>query len=367
MKQEKQMNILLFVTTILLTLIGVIMVYSASQIWAEFKFNDRYYYLWRQLIFASIGLLGMYIISKIDYQIYKKNASFIFLVGLGLLIMVLLPGIGIVRGGARSWIGIGTFSIQPSEFMKIACIMLVSKYLSDYYHDMKKIKYVLLLLCVLLLVFGLVMLQPDFGTGMVIVATVIVMLFVSGVDLSYFLYLILAGLGGITLLIISAPYRLQRIFAYLDPWSDPLGAGFQIIQSLYAIAPGGLFGVGFGNSIQKYFYLPEPQTDFIFAIIIEELGFIGGVAILILYTTFLITSLQISYKAKDLFGKFLALGITLTIFIQFFINIGVVIGLLPVTGITLPFLSYGGSSLTVTLLGVGIILNISKYQNDDEV
>ncbi|QVK17060.1 putative lipid II flippase FtsW [Mycoplasmatota bacterium] len=365
MKQENQMNILLFVTTLLLTLIGVVMVYSASQIWAEYKFNDKAYYLWRQLIFASIGILGMYVISKINYQIYKMNSTKIFLFVLILLIIVLLPGVGIVRGGARSWIGIGTFSIQPSEFMKIGCIIIISKYLSDYYADMKKPKYVLLLLGVIILVFGLIMLQPDFGTGMVIIATVVIMLFVSGVNLSYFLYLILAGLGGVTLLIISAPYRLKRIFAYLDPWSDPLGAGFQIIQSLYAIAPGGLFGVGYGNSIQKYFYLPEPQTDFIFAIIIEELGFIGGVTILLLYATFLITSLKISYHAKDLFGKFLALGITLIIFIQFFINIGVVIGLLPVTGVTLPFLSYGGSSLTVTLLGVGIILNISKHQIDN--
>ncbi len=365
MKQEQPMNTLLFVTTLLLTLIGVVMVFSASQAWAAFKFDDKYYYLWRQMIFATTGIIGMYVVSKIDYHIYKTNATKIFLIVLFLLIIVLLPGIGIVRGGARSWIGIGSFSIQPSEFMKIACIVLMSKYLSDYYADMKKPKYILLLLGVIILVFGVIMLQPDFGTGMVIVATSVIILFVSGVNLSYFLYLIIAGLGGVTLLIISAPYRLQRIFAFLDPWSDPLGAGFQIIQSLYAIAPGGLFGVGFGNSIQKYFYLPEPQTDFIFAIILEELGFIGGVAILILYTTFLITSLNISFKANDLFGKFLALGITLTIFIQFFINIGVVIGLLPVTGVTLPFLSYGGSSLTVTLLGVGVILNISKYQTEE--
>ncbi len=362
MKQENHVNMPLLITTILLTMTGVIMVYSASQIWALYKHGDEYYYLWRQLIFAVMGILGMFVVSKIDYLIYKTHATKIFLFVLFLLIIVLLPGIGIVRGGARSWIGIGSFSIQPSEFMKIACIIFVSKYLSDYYKDMKKPLSVLLLLGVILLVFGLIMLQPDFGTGMIIVATIVVMLFVAGVDLSYFIYLIIAGLAGITALIISAPYRLQRIFAYLDPWSDPLGAGFQIIQSLYAIAPGGIFGVGFGNSIQKYFYLPEPQTDFIYAIIIEEMGFIGGVVILFLYTVFLLTSLKLSLNAKDLFGKFLALGITLTIFIQFFINIGVVIGLLPVTGVTLPFLSYGGSSLTVTLLSVGIILNISKHQ-----
>ncbi len=365
MGESGKINTLLFVTTLLLTFIGVVMVYSASQVWAQFKYNNEYYYLWRQLIFAGIGIIGMIFISKIDYHLYRNNASKIFLFVFFLLIIVLIPGIGIIRGGARSWIGIGSFSLQPSEFMKIACIILLSKYLSDYYKDMKKPKYIIMLLGVIILVFGVIMLQPDFGTGMIIIATAILILFVSGVNLSYFLYLGLAGAGGIVLLIISAPYRLQRIFAYLDPWSDPLGAGFQIIQSLYAIAPGGVFGVGFGNSIQKSFYLPEPQTDFIFAIILEELGFIGGVAIIILYLIFLLTSLKISYHAVDLFGKFLALGITLTIFIQFFINIGVVIGLLPVTGVTLPFLSYGGSSLAVTLLGVGIILNVSKYQHDD--
>jgi|SRR5690554_4198736 len=365
MKQTNKMNMLLLTTTVMLTIIGLIMVYSASQVWAEFKFGDKFYYLWRQLIFAVLGILGMLLVSKIDYTLYKKYATKIFLIVLFLLIIVLIPGLGIVRGGARSWIGIGSFSIQPSEFMKIASVILISKYLSDYYKDMKQPISILLLLGIIISIFGLIMLQPDFGTGLVIIATIIVMLFVSGVNISYFVYLLLVGLAGITVLIISAPYRLERIFAFLDPWSDPLGSGFQIIQSLYAIAPGGLFGVGIGGSIQKYFYLPEPQTDFIFAIIIEELGFIGGTIILTLYTTFLLTSLSLSLNAKDLFGKFLALGITSMIFIQFFINIGVVIGLLPVTGITLPFLSYGGSSLTVTLLGVGIVLNISKYQNEN--
>ncbi|MDF2700154.1 MAG: cell division protein FtsW [Haloplasmataceae bacterium] len=364
MRQEKRFNRVLFVTTLLLTSIGVLMVYSAGSIWAAEKYGNQYYYLIRQLVFASIGVLGMLLVSQINYQIYKKHSTKIFLGVMVLLILVLIPGIGLVRGGARSWIGVGAFSIQPSEFVKIAVIIILSKYLSDFYRDMKKPKYIILLLVVIVTVFGVIMLQPDFGTGMVIVTTSVIILFVAGVDLKYFLFLGAAGIGGIAMLIISAPYRLQRIFAYLDPWSDPLGAGFQIIQSLYAVAPGGLFGVGFGNSIQKYFYLPEPQTDFIFAIILEELGFIGGVVIFIIYTVFLLTSLKISYQSKDLFGKFLSLGIALIIFIQFFINIGVVIGLIPVTGVTLPFLSYGGSSLTVTLLGVGIILNISKYQQE---
>lgn len=362
MKRQTTLSSVLIITTILLTVIGIVMVFSASYIWANFKYDNPYHYFFRQLIFGSIGIIGMFVTSKFPYQLYKQHATKIFFFVLGLLIIVLIPGIGIVRGGARSWIGIGSFSIQPSEFMKIACIILLSKYLSDNYVDMEKPLYILLLLGIVIVVFGLIMLQPDFGTGMIIVATTVVMLFVAGVNLTYFIYLLIAGGAGITVLIISAPYRLRRIFAYLDPWSDPLGAGFQIIQSLYAISPGGLFGVGLGNSIQKHFYLPEPQTDFIFAILVEELGFIGGAFVLFLYTIFFLSSLKISLKAKDNFGRFLALGITISIFLQFFINIGVVIGLLPVTGVTLPFLSYGGSSLTVTLVGVGIILNISKHQ-----
>ncbi|ERJ12837.1 stage V sporulation protein E [Haloplasma contractile] len=360
MEKNKRMNLKILFTTLLLVTIGTIMVYSSSMIWSEYKFNDRQFYLWRQLIFASAGILGMILVANIDYRLYKKHATKLFVVTLILLILVLIPGVGMVRGGARSWIGIGSFSIQPSEFMKIAIVVLVSKYLSDHYKDVEKTKYILFLLATILFVFGIIMLQPDFGTGMVVVATCVIILFVAGVNIKYFFYMALMGAGGIALLIISAPYRLKRIFAYLDPWSDPLGAGFQIIQSLYAIAPGGLFGVGLFNSRQKYFYLPEPQTDFIFAITVEELGFIGAAIIICLYTWFFIECLKTSISAKDLFGKFLSLGITAIIFIQVFINIGVVIGLLPVTGVTLPFLSYGGSSLTVTLLGVGIILNISR-------
>jgi len=187
------------------------------------------------------------------------------------------------------------------------------------------------------------------------------MLFVCGVPIRYFMYFILTGVAGIVALVISAPYRLARITAYLDPWSDPIGSGFQIIQSLYAIAPGGLFGAGLGNSVQKYFYLPEPQTDFIFAIISEELGFIGSVSVLILFILFFARCTFLILKTDDLFAKYIIVGIMSMLMIQVMINIGVVIGLLPVTGITLPLMSYGGSSLTVTLLSIGIILNISRY------
>ena len=205
------------------------------------------------------------------------------------------------------------------------------------------------------------MLEPDFGTGVVIVMTIVALLFVSGVKLSFFIKIGLVGLVGVVVLIIIAPYRLLRILSFLNPWTDPLGSGFQIIQSLYAIGPGGLLGLGLGNSIQKHFYLPEPQTDFIFAIISEELGFLGVIIVASLFTIIIYQGFKIAINCEDKFGKYLAFGITFGLSFQAILNLMVVVGLIPVTGVTLPFLSYGGSSLLSSLLGMSILLNISKY------
>ena len=219
------------------------------------------------------------------------------------------------------------------------------------------------ILLVIFLFFGLIMLEPDFGTGMVIVVSLMFMLFITNTKLTFFGIMGVLGIGGISGLIIVAPYRLARILSFLNPWSDPLGSGFQIIQSLYAIGPSGLFGKGFGNSIQKHFYLPEPQTDFIFAIISEEFGFIGILVIAFLFLTLFYNTLKVSLECNDLFGKYLSFGLVISLILQAVLNICVVIGLVPVTGVTLPFLSYGGSSLLVTMASVGIILNIAKDKN----
>jgi len=280
------------------------------------------------------------------------------------LILVLIPGIGSVRNGSRSWFGIGSFGIQPSEAAKLGIIIFVSKYLCNNENSIKDIKRgVLPVLLITLFMFGIIMLQPDFGTGTILVMSIIGLLFVSGVNMNFFIKLGFIGLAGVAGLIIIAPYRLQRILSFLNPWSDPLGSGFQIIQSLYAIGPGGLFGMGFLNSIQKHFYLPEPQTDFIFSIISEEFGFLGILIISILFLTLIITCFKISIKSNDLFGKYLAFGITFQLTFQALLNLMVVIGLIPVTGVTLPFLSYGGSSLLITLSSMGVLLNISRYGN----
>ncbi len=361
---KHQINKKLFIVIILLVAFGLLMVYSASNVVALYKYNDKTYFLKRQLIFAIIGIALMILFIHIDIRKIYKATSFIYLFAIIMLILVLIPGIGVVRGGARSWIGIGSFSIQPSEFMKLAIILLIAKYLSKNYQDLKHPLTFINILILIMSSFLLIMLQPDFGTGLVLVLSSILLLFCAGAPLKYFIILIAIGLIGITGLIISAPYRLERIFAFLDPWRDPLGSGFQSIQALFAIAPSGLFGLGFNHSMQKHFFLPEPQNDFIFAIVCEEFGLIGGLILIGVFIYIIVETIKIALHVDDRYLKFLALGIGLSLFTQVFINIGVVIGLLPVTGITLPILSYGGSSLVLTLIFLGIIINISQYTEE---
>lgn len=355
----KKFNIPLFISITVLSLFGLLMVYSSSYIWAEYKYNDPYKYLKSQGLFLILGIITMLIVSKIDYKKYYKYSSKIFSACFILIILVLF--IGTERNGSKSWFGIGSFGIQPSEFMKLAMIIFTSKYLYNNKKDIGNIKKgVLPILGLTLIIFILIMLQPDFGTGIILVMGVIGLLFVGGVDLKFFLKIAVLGILGIIGLIIAAPYRLKRILSFLNPWTDPLGSGFQIIQSLYAIGPGGLFGFGLGSSRQKHFYLPEPQTDFIFSIISEEFGFMGVLIVSSLFFFIIYKSIKIALKCEDLFGKYLAFGIVFILAFQATLNLSVVIGLLPVTGVTLPFLSYGGSSLLITLASMGIILNISK-------
>jgi cell division protein FtsW len=278
-----------------------------------------------------------------------------------LLILVLIPGIGTIRNGARSWFGIGSFGIQPSEFTKLGLIIFTAKYLTKNDKKIKKSIFLIVpIFIITILIFGLIMLQPDFGTGMVIICSIMALLFIAGINLKLFINVGILGLIGIAFLIAMAPYRLMRIISFLDPWKDPLGSGFQIIQSLYAIGPGGLLGMGFGKSIQKQFYLPEPQTDFIFSIISEEFGFMGILIVSFFFGLIFYRSMMIALNSNDIFAKYLVFGIIFQIIFQATLNLMVVVGMVPVTGITLPFLSYGGSSLLITLTGIGIILNISR-------
>lgn len=359
---KKNIDLILFFAVIIISIFGIIMIYSSSSIWAEYKFNDSLKYLKLQSIFLIIGTILMIIISKIPYTYYKDKANIILFVCFLLLILVIIPGIGKIRNGSRSWFGIGGFGIQPSEFMKLALIIFTSKYLCNNEKDIKNIKKgVFPILGITLLIFALIMLQPDFGTGVIIVMSIIGLLFISGINMKFFYISGIFGLIGAVILILIAPYRFKRILSFIDPWIDPLGSGFQAIQSLFAIGPGGLLGLGLGNSIQKHFYLPEPQTDFIFAIISEELGFLGIIIISILFLTIIYRGIKISLSSTDLFAKYLSFGITFQLAFQTLLNLMVVVSLIPITGVTLPFLSYGGSSLLITLCEMGVLLNISRY------
>ena len=329
----KKIDYKLLIAVLLLSIFGIIMIYSSSSIWSEYKFDDKYRFLKLQSIFFILGSVFMYILSKINYKYYLKKANIILIVCFILLILVLIPGIGTIRNGSRSWFGIGGFGIQPSEFMKLAIIIFISKYLNNYPKSVKNIKKgVIPILSVSILAFALIMLQPDLGTGAIILVTTIGLLFVSGVDFSFFTKIGILGLAGLAGLILMAPYRIKRILAFIDPWTDPLGTGFQSIQSLFAIGPGGLLGFGLGNSIQKHFYLPEPQTDFIFSIICEELGILGIIIVASFFIYIIYRSLKISIECKDLFGKYLAFGITFQLAFQTLLNLSVVVGLVPITG-----------------------------------
>jgi cell division protein FtsW len=361
-RSRMQMDWPLLIATLMILTIGLVMVYSASAVLALNQHGDSFFFVKRQLIFAGLGVVIMLLLQRLDYMILRKWATPILILCFLLLIAVLIPGIGVVRGGARSWLGIGSFGIQPSEFMKMGLIVFLATFLSQRTQYMESfVKGLLPPLLLIGLAFALIMLQPDLGTGAVLVGATMMMIYAAGARIKHLLGLALLGLLGLIGLIAAAPYRLQRITAFLDPWQDPLGAGYQAIQSLYAIAPGGLFGLGLGMSRQKFSYLPEPQTDFIYAIIAEELGFIGASLVIMLFAVMIWRGMRIAITAPDAFSCLLATGIVGMVAVQVVINIGVVIGMMPVTGITLPFISYGGSSLTLMLTAIGLLLNISRY------
>lgn len=348
----------------LVTLIGIIEVYSASVMWAKFKFQDSTYFVKRQILFAVIGMLGYVLAGKIHLKKIEKYQSLFFLVSLISMILVLIPGIGVERNGSRSWFKVASFYIQPSEFLKFAMILTSAHYLSKKKRIDSFFKDLGPLLLLVLLGFGLIMIQPDFGSGIVMLACIVVMVFVAGCPLTYFIRGGMLAIAALVLLIVSASYRLERITSFIDPWKDPLGSGFQMIQSLYAIAPGGLLGRGFNASIQKRFYLPEPQTDFIFSIYAEEFGLLGGVLLVVLYFSIIYHGIMISKKASSSFEGYVGVGIISLFAIQVAINLGVVVGVLPITGITLPLFSYGGSSLVVVLTMLGFIRGFDHMNHD---
>uniref|UniRef100_UPI00406C0BE2 FtsW/RodA/SpoVE family cell cycle protein n=2 Tax=Metasolibacillus TaxID=2703677 RepID=UPI00406C0BE2 len=341
----------------MLTLIGIVFVYSASTYWSSVHYEGQTPFYIKQIIYFVLACIVFFSIIK-GPELTEKKLFMLYLFSLALLIIVLIPGIGIWRNGSRSWIGIGPLTIQPAELVKITTLLYLSVRLAKVKSFERVVKlehFVILFLPALL-----IMLQPDFGSVFILVVAAFILLFIAKYPIKLYIFLMLAGVAGLAGLIISAPYRLKRIQSFLDPWSDSLGSGFQAVQSLMAIGPAGLFGHGFLQSRQKYLYLPEPQNDFIFSIILEEMGFVGGAVILALFATLFYCGYALSVRAYSLEQFYMISALTTMLVLQTCLNIGVVIGLLPVTGVTLPFISYGGTSLIVIWLTVALIIKITN-------
>jgi len=356
---RKSVDLILLTTTLVLLTIGVVMVFSASSVTAHKEHGDPYHYLKRQLMWALIGCGAMVLMMNIDYHIYRAVALPGIIVSYLLLIAVLLIGPEI--GGSKRWIPLGFMNIQPSEITKLAVVCFLATYLTYIRKRVGHFLYgVLVPLATSGLAFILIVGEPDFGTGVAILCVTFLMLFAAGARIQHLGLVGTASVPCMAVLVYLEPYRLRRLMAFVDPWADPMDSGWNVIQSLLAIGSGGLFGLGLGQGRQKFLYLPEPHTDFIFAILGEELGFIGTSFVVVLFMIFAWRGFGIALAARDLFGTLLAGGITSMIVFQALLNIGVVSGSLPVTGIPLPLISFGGSSLVITMAGIGILLNISK-------
>jgi cell division protein FtsW len=360
LKKLENYDLILMLMAIALTCFGVVMVYSSSNIMAAKRFHDGFFFLKRQGLFAVIGFVLMLGVMRIDYHVWKKMAVPALLLCLVLLVMVLIPGIGGKAGGSSRWIKLPGFNLQPSEMAKLALIMYMA-YSLDKKQDKVKSFAVGIVphMIILAILIGCLALQPDLGGALTLVAVAMTMLFAAGTRLSHIISMILLAMPLLAYKL-SRGYHKSRMEAWTNPWSDPEGKGFQIIQSWLALGTGGVFGQGLGEGKQKLFYLPEAHTDFILSVIGEELGFLGVIVIISMFFLLVQRAMRISVAAPDTFGRFLALGIAVLFGIEATVNMGVVTGLLPTKGLALPFISYGGSSLLISLFAVGILLNISS-------
>jgi cell division protein FtsW len=370
MARKQPQDFILLISVCMLVIIGIIMVFSSSYSYTLVNMNDGYYYLKRVLLWATVGTFAMIFFSKVNYWHWSKYANLAFFTSIILLIAVLTP-LGITRNYAQRWLGVGSLTFMPSEIAKFAAIIFIPSSISRKKEKMETFSHgILPYLLIIGLYFGLIYKQPDFSTAFVVVVMIFAMVFVGGIKFSHFIGLATTGFLGLTGMLAfigltGKGYKTDRITAFLDPWKDPTDTGFQVIQSLLAIGTGGIFGRGLGRSVQKHFYLPEPQNDFIFAIIAEELGFIGGLTVLLLFMVLIWRGIKIAMSAPDVLGCIMATGIITMIAVQVMINIAVATSSMPVTGMPLPFISYGGSSLVIFMAAIGILLNISKHTNLD--
>jgi len=353
--------LLLGVLSVLL-MIGLVMVLSASSVQSLAEFGTTWFYFLRQLMWVVLGVVVFLVSSRIDYRVLRRLSTLLLLASIAMLVLVLVPGIGVRVNGARSWIGAGMFRIQPAEVAKLALVLFCSDLLARRAHRIDEARLTLWpIIVVVSVVGGLMMLQPDLGGSIVLAAIVFAVLFVAGVPMLRLAGVL--GVGGALAMgaAMAEPYRRARLLAFLHPERDPGGAAYQINQSLNGLASGGWFGAGLGESASKYGYLPNAHTDFIFAIIGEELGLFGALLVVALFLGFGVLGMKAALRAPDLFGMLVAAGITAWVLAQALVNIGGVVGLMPITGITLPFVSYGGSSLLITMAAAGVLVNVAAH------
>ncbi|MBL7070694.1 MAG: putative lipid II flippase FtsW [Candidatus Omnitrophica bacterium] len=361
MQSLRGARISIFAVTATLVSIGVVMIYSSSAVYAYDRFGDNLFFLKRHIISLLIGLFAAFIFMTIDLNILRAHSKKMMFFAFVMLILVLIPGVGLSVSGARRWLKIGFLNFQPVEVVKPALLI----YLADFL-DRKSlagdslVRVYLPALFVISALSGLVIIQPDLGSSVELAVVGIILLYAYGAKIKHLFMTFIAGLPLVGLLIISSPYRFARIMAFVDPWKDPKGTGFQMIQSFTALGSGGIFGVGLGNSKQKLFYLPESHTDFIFSIIGEEMGFVGAGLIVILFGVLIWNGMRITFKKGSEFSRLLAFGITSIIGLEAIINIGVSTGSLPTKGLPLPFLSYGGTSLVTHMMLIGMLLNLGR-------
>ncbi|MBI3991097.1 MAG: putative lipid II flippase FtsW [Candidatus Omnitrophica bacterium] len=356
----------ILLAAVILVALGAVMVYSASAIYAQERYNNDIYFLKRHICYVAIGIFLSMIIMSIDYHLLQRYTKIILAVSLALLALVLLPGIGMEINGARRWFRFGPFSFQPAELAKFAVILYLADFLSRKQTKIKSFFYGFLPpLMILGVTVGFVLLQPDMGTAVALVLVAFILFFVSGISWAHLIPTLISSVPVVIALVILEPYRLERILVFLNPWHDPRGSGYQIIQSFIALGSGGWRGIGLGHSSQKLFYLPESHTDFIFSILGEELGLLGAMGVVFLFVMLVWHGTRISARSQDMFGQLLALGMVSLIATQALINIGVVTGSLPTKGLPLPLVSYGGSALIFNMIEVGLLLNVSRYRNPD--
>ena len=361
MARKLKSDNVLFITTILLVGVSVVMVYSASTVMAMERYHQPYLFLTKQLMWAVLGVALMWMVMRLDYRVYRQR-PFIW-TALALVVLCLIAVLfGRPVNGAKRWFSVMGLGIQPSELAKVIAIIFIAEALDRRMHRIDDVSYSILPIAVVVVpLVGLVLVEPDFGTSMSLALVASVMIFTAGLNWRYITGAILCALPALYIVTMGTAYRRRRMLTFLNPWENPLGDGFQIIQSLIAVGTGGITGKGLMNGVQKLFYLPEPQTDFIYSVVAEETGVIGATLLLLCFLVITWRGLRAAVRAPDSFGAFLAIGLTTMFAVQALANISVVLGIMPTKGIPLPFISFGGSSLLISLLAMGILLNVSQH------